>query len=247
MTACDDIRDALKAFEGCTETPDGFRVKTHCVYPSFDPVHVFVTRFGIGYRVHDGGGAVREAWAHGRDERAYKKIMERNALRFGVPFVTNAYTVTVQSAGWLGSALIAVANTSSAAAIETIEHISTATEIALEQRIFDVLTELVPPSSLGREIAIRGKSGKSYNFDFVIRKDERTTLIDAVSPHHVSIASKFVAFSDAPAAIDRSMTKYAVFDRELEPSDSALLQQVADLVPFAALRPLMSRMPHNGR
>jgi hypothetical protein len=245
--SCDDIRAALKAFEGCTETPDGFRVQTHCVYPSFDPVHVFAMRFGAGYRVHDGGGAVRAAWTHGRDERAYRKIMERNALRFGVPFVANTYAVTVPTTDWLGSALIAVANTSSAAAIETIEHISTATEIALEQRIFDVLTEVVPRSSLGREITIRGKSGKSYNFDFVIQNDYRTTLIDAVSPHHVSIASKFVAFSDAPATIDRSTAKYAVFDRELDPPDSALLQQVADLVPFAALRPLMTRVPHNGR
>jgi hypothetical protein len=243
--ACDDIRDALSGFDMCVETQDGSRVTTHCLYPSFEPVNIFVSKFGDGYHVHDGGGAVRSAWTSGRDERVYEKIMERNALRYGVKFSARAFSVDVVARDWLLSAILSVANTSAFAANEVITHIATATEGALKERISAVLTEVTVASELARDYQVRGKSGKMHYFDFIIRRRDRTTLVDAVVPHHVSISAKYVAFADADGA--EHWTKYAVYDRDLDVSDSALLQQVAALVPFSGLQPLMTRVPHNGR
>lgn len=243
--SCEDVMAALASFSVCEETPDGSRLVTHCVYPSFDPVCVFVAKFGDGFHVHDGGGAARNAWVHGRDEKGYQKIMERHAKRYGITFENNCYKSVVHEASWLTSAILAVANTSASAAHEAVEFIAAATEKALKVRIDSVLTEVLPAQTIGREFEIRGKSGKLHEFDFVIRRPNSVTLLDAVAPHHVSISSKYVAFSDT--VISEPMSKYAIYDRDLDASDSALMLQVAELVPFSALRPLMTRMPHNGR
>jgi hypothetical protein len=243
--SCADILEAMHDFNTCVETDEGCRFTTHCVYPSFDPVNVFVAKYGDGYRVHDGGGAIRSAWINGRDEKAVQKIMERHASRFGLSFEQDCFIGTVHKKDWLLSAILAVANTSSCAAQEAIEFIATANEKSLKSRIDEVLSETVPSQSVGREYEVRGKSGKIHQFDFIIRRPTNAILMDAVVPHHVSIASKYVAFSDAE--LDTPMTKYAVYDKQLESSDSALMQQVASLVPFTSLRLLMARVPHNGR
>jgi hypothetical protein len=243
--SCDDVMAALSNFAVCEETPEGSRIVTHCVYPSFDPVSVYVTKYGDGFHVHDGGGAARSAWVHGRDDKAYQKIMERYAKRFGISFEHDCYKSVVHGKDWLTSAILAVANTSALAANEAVEFIAAATEKALKARIDEILTEMVPAQNVGRQFEIRGKSGKVHEFDFVIQRPSSVTLLDAVAPHHVSISSKYVAFADTE--MEEKTNKYAVYDRDLDISDSALLQQVADLVPFSSLRLLMTRVPHNGR
>jgi hypothetical protein len=243
--SCTDIKEAMAAFSTCVETQEGCRFTTHCVYPSFDPVNVFVTKYGDGYRVHDGAGALRTCWISGRDEKAVQKIMDRHATRYGLLFENECFVSTVHTKEWLVSAILAVANTSASAALEAIEFIAQATEKSLKSRIDTILTESVPAQTLGRDYEVRGKSGKLHQFDFMVRRLENAILLDAVVPHHISIASKYVAFSDA--TLDVPITKYAVYEKSLEPSDSALMQQVALMLPFDALRPLMTRMPHNGR
>ena len=80
---CDDIRIALSEGEVCEETDDrGARIFTHCLYPSFEPVAVYVARKGDGYVVTDGGGASASAYLHGREELG--KVLLRECARFGV-------------------------------------------------------------------------------------------------------------------------------------------------------------------
>ncbi len=50
---CEDILAALAGEATCEQTPSGMRVETHCLYPSFDPVDVFVVRHGEGFIVTD--------------------------------------------------------------------------------------------------------------------------------------------------------------------------------------------------
>ena len=61
------ILASLKRFAALADTDEGARLETHCLYPSFDPVHAFIAKVGDGYKVHDGAGAFRSAWDHGRD------------------------------------------------------------------------------------------------------------------------------------------------------------------------------------
>lgn len=245
--SCDDVLAAMAQFNLCVETQDGSRVVTHCMYPSFDPVHVYVARFGEGFKVHDGAGAHRSAWSHGREEAVVAKALKRWSTRYSLTILDNsALSCTVKDASWLTGAILAVANASAGAANEVVEHIASATETALKERIYNVLTEVTPQKSLHRDFEIRGKSGKLHAFDFGIQRNpDEVILMDAVAPHHVSVSAKYVAFADAGG--HSGFRKYAVYDRELDNGDTALLQQVADLMPFKAVRPLFTRMPHNGR
>jgi hypothetical protein len=237
---------ALAMFNVCVETQDGSRVTTHCVYPSFDPVNIFVSRFGEGFQVHDGSGAHRAAWKHGREDAAAQKALKRWATRYQLALnADHSLSCVVHDASWLTNAILAVANASAGAANEAIEHIAVATETALKTRIYDVLSAVTPKQHLHRDFELRGSSGKLHAFDFAVDKQGALTLLDAVAPHHVSISAKYVAFSDAGGHAGHS--KYAVYDRELDVGDSALLQQVADLVPFSALQGLFPRGQYNVR
>jgi len=232
---------ALAEFNLCLETPDGSRVTTHCVYPSFDPVNVYVSRFGDGYQVHDGCGAARSAAMHGRDEALASRSLKRWASRYHLVLKDDlALHCIVQDASWLTSAILAVANASAGAANEVVEHIAVATETALKTRIFEVLSAVTPPKQLHRDYELRGASGKLHAFDFAINKAGAVTLLDAVAPHHVSVSAKYVAFADAGG--HSGPGKYAVYDRDLDVGDTALLQQVSDLVPFASLRGLFTQV-----
>tara|TARA_R110002074_G_scaffold381650_1_gene560870 strand:+ start:618 stop:1364 length:747 start_codon:yes stop_codon:yes gene_type:complete len=233
---CDDVRAALSSFDLCVETDEGARVSTHCLYPSFSTVHVYVAKLGDGYHIHDGGGAYRSAWNHACDDAVIGRAMLRHSLKFRVAVRNSTLVVDVPSADWLKSAVLAVANASSAVAYAAVEHVVATTENRLKDRIFNTLRTVVGEKAIGRSFDVIGRSGKIHEFDFGVKYDGSLLLIDAVSPHHVSVSAKYVAFADAGANDnDGSLSKFAVFDRELDRSDVSLLQQVADLVPIRSL------------
>jgi hypothetical protein len=235
--SCDEVRNALREFNGCVETEEGSRVTTHCLYPSFETVDVFVAKLGTGYRVHDSGGAARVAWTHGRDYPLIKKMISRQALRFciGVSDSGDTLIAEAKTAEWLTSAILAVANASASAAHSAIERMVAATEALLSDRIYDTLSKTVGAPAITKEFEIAGKSGKHHRFDFAVSAPNELILIDAVAPHHISISAKYVAFADVTNRIDRKLEKFAVHDRRLEPDDESLMSQVALLVPIASL------------
>lgn len=235
---CDDIRDALDALLRCVETDQGSCVTTHCLYPSFDPVSVYVVRYGEGYKIHDGAGAMRSAWDHGRDAPLVRRMLTRQAVAHHLKITDDSLVAEVPSKEWLASAILAVANASSLAAHAAVERIVIAAEEALKDRIFRVLTETVPaPKAIQKAYEFPGLSGKRHSFDFAVQRDHDGWLVlDAVVKHHVSISSRYVAFADTKAPESSIIGRFAVYDRPLEPDDAALLQQVADLVPFTSLR-----------
>jgi len=91
------------------------------------------------------------------------------------------------------------------------------------------------PRFVTKEYEVAGRSGKLHHFDFGVRHDEGgLILINAVWPHHVSVAAKYVAFADTRMN-DGLIDRFAVYDKELDASDVSLMQQVADLMPIRAL------------
>ena len=118
---CEDIIAAMGAGQVCEETEQGARFVTHCLYPSFTPVAVFVTKLGDGYRVTDGGQALRVAWDHGRDNAQAKRMVAQEAGRYHLSVTDEgALVATVPSIEWLRSAILAVANASAGAANATL-------------------------------------------------------------------------------------------------------------------------------
>jgi hypothetical protein len=211
------------------------------MYPSFDPVSVFVVRFGDGYRVHDGGGALHSAWVHGRDDPLIRRMLNRYAGRYQIKVSDDTLVADAPSLEWLAPAILAVANASAATAHAAVEHFVAATEGQLKDRILSVLKSTISLASIHSDFVIVGKSGKTHHFDFGLTQQKDIVLIDAVAPHHISISSKYVAFADTGMEGDYPLIKFAVHDRPLAPDDISLLSQVADLVPFQSLRPGLKR------
>ncbi|ODA66852.1 hypothetical protein A7A08_02149 [Methyloligella halotolerans] len=241
--SCKDARTALEALQSCTETDFGSRVATHCLYPSFEQVDVFVVRYGDGYRVHDGGGALRVAWLHGRDESLINRAAAKQASKYRIQFKNGVLEVNAANAEWLPSAVLAVANASAAAAHAAVEKMVAATEGLLRDRILSVLSRSAPDTQIRTDAQMLGRSGKHHRFDFVVSAPHRgTLLVDAVAPHHISVAAKYVAFADMPEKLNGAVGKFAVYDRELAPDDVSLLQQVADIVPFPSLERGIQRL-----
>src|SRR5215216_4419817 len=106
--SCDDIRLALSEFDACEETPNGSRVTTHCLYPSFEPVRIFVAKVGDGFKIHDGGGAFMSAWSHGRDESLISRALQSECNRFHLALDDDRLVAEVPSKDWLLSAILGV-------------------------------------------------------------------------------------------------------------------------------------------
>lgn len=242
---CDDVRAALAAGEVCEETEYGARVPTHCMYPSFQRVEVFVSRFGDGFRVTDAGRALAVAWEHGRDETMVRRILSKEAARWGLVLDGSALVAEARSADWLAAAIMGVANAASAAAHSAISKSVAAAEDILREKIFATLSLVFREREIGKDFEFVGKSGDIRHFDYGVRaENDGLILLNAVSPHHSSIYAKYVAFADAREA-EVEMTRLAVFDRQLGHGDASLLLQVADLVPLDRLEVGTRRMLHS--
>jgi hypothetical protein len=225
----------LGRFSSVSDTDEGARLETHCRYPSFDPVYAFIVKVGEEYHVHDGAGASRCGWDHGRDRLTIKRALDRQAAIFELSVANHALVSRLVSEEWMVSCVLAVANASAAAAMDAVSSIHRS-DSTLRTRIYRSLRGVIEEDRIAREWKIHGRSGKQHAFDFGVRiHDDKWILIDSVSPHHVSIASKYVAFADTGGDSEQIAARFAVFDEPLETDDATLIRQVADLVPFSSL------------
>lgn len=231
---CEDVRAALGAGDRCEETEEGARVLTHCLYPSFEAVAVFITKLGDGYRVSDGGGAVRNAWLHGRDEPLSHRMLSREASRYHLKVSGYSLVAEVPTIEWLRSAILATANASASVAQAVNGKATAATERLLKEKIRETLSHIAPEERIGTDVEVTGNSGDLRHFDYSIKAaNDNILVISALAPHHTSIAAKYVAFADTKGL--NRLAGFAVYDRPLERGDISLLLQVTDLVPIGAL------------
>lgn len=232
---CNSLKEEISKLFVCTPTEDGLRVSTMSLYPSFEQVDIFVVSTGNTFVVHDGGGAYRSAWDLGRNDDLIRKCITREACRHHLQVENFTLFTKVISSEWLPNAMLAVANASAFSAKAAVERAVAAMEEALNERIFAALRKIVAEPEIKREFFITGQSGKSHKFDFAVkRSDGRYLLLDSVSPHHNSVAHKYVSFADMKA-VDGASDRFAVFERPLATEDASLMVQVAQLVPIGAV------------
>ncbi|WP_375206739.1 hypothetical protein [Hyphococcus sp.] len=241
---CEFVKKALLSYHLCENTSDGARIKTTCLYPSFEPVHVFIVKVGDGFHVHDGGAARKVAWSHGRDHTISDRQIQAQAENFGLIYEDGVLTAKVSTSDWLESAILSVSNAASFGAYKAVEKIIRAAEESLQHRIFETLKDYVPEKHLTKEFHFKGESGKDHVFDVAVTTDgEFVTLIDAVTPHHVSISAKYVSFADMKSR--ENTDGIIVHDNHILSEDKLLLQQVAEVLPFTGLRTRGSMLAHH--
>lgn len=233
MEICKKIADLRLQFEVCEPTPNGARIATHCLYPSFEQVSVFVRKTGDRYIVTDGGQAVSVAWTHGKDGRAVFNGLKKAALHYGCEVQSQEILAEAAGDDWLLQAIMAVANASSQAAHAALEK----SNFTNEQRLVNRIDRVVQRSKIGFETRVGydvvGNSGKTHRFDLLLFAENQQILVDVVVPHHNSVAAKYLALSDTSAG--KNLFKFAVFEKELTREDKALISGVADLLPYKAI------------
>lgn len=230
---CKTVKSALSDFAQCETTPNGARILTHCLYPSFSSVAVYVVKFGEGFIVHDNGDAKAMAWDHGRDDRIATRYLNEQATRHGLKLTDGKLSVTVESAEWLASGILSVANAAAAAVNSAVEHVGRSAMVMLQEAIQQALVGTFAKSRVSVKPTRKGHSGREYEFDFAVSDAGRIVLIDAVTPYAISINSKYTAFSDVQKNLDGR--GFVVFERPLLAPDKTLLAEVADVVPFKTM------------
>ena len=234
MVNCEIINNRLAEFSFCVETNLGHKLTTHVMYPSFEPVSVFVVSRGDQFEVHDGGGAVKSAATHAIDGRSVKSACQQSAMRFSCEFFDDHISASAIDQDWLYSAIDAVANASSLAAHNIIQKKSVQKKQSLITKTKKIFDDSTWGAETKTEISIPGKSGKLHNFDLAVIYGNKMAIIDAVVPHPNSIAAKYLAFSDA--APKHGTYKYAIYEDDMSNEDKVLIANVADLISFSALQ-----------
>jgi len=133
--SCDLIRLAMAGFDACEPTLDGSRIATHCLYPSFESVHVYVVKEGGTFVVHDAKGAFNSAWGHARDEKIITAALDKEALRYHLRNDGNRLVTSDVPGDWLRPAILAVANASAAAATNAVARVVAVADEALVAKI----------------------------------------------------------------------------------------------------------------
>lgn len=232
---CEFLRQLAAKHSACERTERGLRFETQCYYPSFDRVAVYVSRFGDGFRITDGGDAASSAFIHGRDESAFQSSLKRASSRFGVEPKGSILLAQVENEDWLFPAILAVANAASMAAFETSTKVAKKVTRELRERMRAILAEVVPAHDIASDYHYRGKSGHEWRVDYAVLKSRSPLLLKAITPDGNSINANYTAFDDIFEATENRTSRFSVFEKQLKPEDKTLMLRVAELVPLAAL------------
>lgn len=233
MLDCQLIQTSMSQFSRCERTDAGFMVATHCLYPSFEAVSVFVVGYGEGFIVHDSGRAAHVAWKHGFDDRAFKNAAQNIAKEYGCSSDKGQISCQVPSSEWLWSAISTVANASADTVRTLLRKPQKASERNIIRQTKNFLDSSVWSAKTVLNEPVPGQSGKVHTFDLAVHSNDDLTLVDEVTAHPNSIAAKYLAFSDV--ATRPGVHKYALYDGELASEDKVLLSNVADLLDFSAV------------
>lgn len=225
---CADLNSLLTRIPRCAEVEGGVRFATHCLYPSSDPVHVFVAERRNGFRVTDGGGAWRSAQQVGR---ATESIFDAACRRHSVEAKGGVIIADSPDSDWLYPAAVAVANASAMAARCALD-LGETREKSLNVAIYETLSRHVPKHRIARNYEYRGRSGHMWPIDFAVMRSD-TMLLKSVSQNGNSINSNYATFGDIGESSE--VVKLSVFDGDLKQDSAALIRQVATLVPLKAL------------
>lgn len=240
---CAEIIKFLDARRHCEPSPYGTKIATQCLYPGSSVVFVHIGTWGDEFRVSDGGEAALHALHLGRDKWAVDVGLKAAKDRFSLSMEHGELFAIARDATWLPNVVAAVANGAAFAASSATDHALHKQQRTLKDQIGERLHEVFADQFIARDFDYRGRSGKLWQVDYAITAPE-PILIKAVTPHHNSIAATYTALSDIKRDENR---RFSVYSRRPDQDDSALLRQVAELVPLTGLSPALSKLAGLGR
>lgn len=242
------LADGLHALAAIRQIDGGWRVVTHCMYPSNGLVEITV-RGGVRNIVaSDEGGAFGEALSAGIPIRDYSSavahIVREQGLLMGDGVI---YTPQVAVEAAAPSVLL-VANASQEVARWLFDHAKTRRPRDFRLVLSEFLRKRFE-ERLSHNTVIIGKSNKPHRFANVISlADGKRFIVDTVMNDASSINARVVANLDVHAANDDTISQRIVYDDEesWSASDLNLLQVGAPAVPFSRSREVIERVASVG-
>jgi hypothetical protein len=244
----DSIRWGLNEIATIKQVRDGYRVTTHCMYPSNGLVQVMVRGGSRTIVASDEGAGVDEALSAGVPAKDYSRSLAHLVRDQGL-FIKNGVVFTPQmplEAAPLS--VLLVANASQEIARWLYEH----TRVKRTRDFKVLLAEFLSrrfDDRVTHDAVIFGKSNKGHKFANVVAlATGRRLIVDPVSNEASSINARVVANLDVKAAGDPTLEQRIIYDDEERwaPADLNLLQVGANVIPFSRSLEVIERLAASG-
>lgn len=171
------------------------RLALPLLYPGGAMVGVELSRLRSGFLVSDAGAARREAGLLG-GERAFHRIAQDVARRFGIRFDHNMIFDLDVDEGHLVAAVMAVANAAKTAVENTAIHLASHEHADHRAYLWDRLQSAYGIAALQREpVPFKGAS-ENWDFDAAINVEGHIALFQVVTPNANSVNSAVTKFLD---------------------------------------------------
>lgn len=240
------LSESLRLLSALRPIDGGWRVSTHCMYPSNGLVEVTVRGGRSTIIASDEGGAFGEALSAGVPVRDYSRRVSHLVTEQGLILKEGViYTPPMPlDAAPLG--VILVANAAQEVARWLYDH----TKVPRLRDFRIMLAEFLQRrfnERLSHNTVLVGHSNKAHRFANVVSfPDGRRLVIDPVTNDPSSINARVVANLDVRSANDPGVTQRIVYDDEdsWSASDLNLLQVGATTVPFSRSQEVIERVAY---
>lgn len=187
--------EVARALVRVSAREESVRLSLPLLYPGGAMVGVELSRLRGGFLVSDAGAARREAGLLG-GERAFQRIAQDVAKRYGTRFDHNMmFDLNVEEAE-LASAVMAVANAAKTAVENTAIHLATTEHADHRAYLWDRLQGAYGAHAVLREpVTFKGAS-ENWDFDAAIKARGSLVLFQVVTPNANSVNSAVTKFLD---------------------------------------------------
>jgi hypothetical protein len=241
------LQDGMSRVSSVTRADDGWRVVTHCMYPSNGLVEVRVRGGARTVVVSDEGGAVGEALSAGIAVKDYDRTLGHLVKEQGLLLKRGIIYSPPVSIEGAAMAVVLVANASQEVSRWLFDH----TKIKRTRDFRTLLAEFLRKNFDDRvaPMVIVGKSNKPHKFPNVISLTSgKRLIVDPVTNEASSVNARVVANLDVKAVDDPSLIQRIIYDDEESwaAADLNLLQVGATVVPFSRSQEVIQRIAAGG-
>lgn len=240
------LSDGLHSLLALRQIEGGWRVSTHCMYPSNGLVEVTVRGGRNTFVASDEGGAIGEALSAGIPVRDYSRRVAHIVTEQGLKIDDGVIFTPSMPLDAAPLGVLLVANAAQEVARWLYDH----TKMPRTRDFRLVLAEFLKrrfSERLSHNSVIIGHSNKAHRFANVVSfPDGRRLIIDPVTNDPSSINARVVANLDVKAANDPGITQRIVYDDEenWSASDLNLLHVGATTVPFSRSEEVIERVAY---
>ena len=238
------IERAMRDFVSVETIDNGFRVTTHCMYPSNGLVRVVLRGGHETIMATDDGEAVGEALAAGlvleNPDNMLRYLFRNQGLSISSGIIYSPRMPLIDAP----VAVVQVANAAKEAAHWLYQHVRVKRNLDFTKLLAEYL-EATFVERLSHKRKIIGKSNKPHKFDNVVSFPSGDILIvDPVKNKSSSINARVVANLDVRSLDDPKIHQRIVYDDEDDWSAANLnlLQVGATVVPFSRARDVIQRI-----